>query len=397
MKKFFAVVAVLCFAASAFAGWSVDSTRVDSDTLEVEVNPSQGEKWNDVKIPCNSGDVAGDFTVDSPPSHANWAVDRVEQVGQRHYVVLEYDNLGSELGGSDTITVSGPNNRTGCGKFIVTLNGANVYSTSRDGSGNRLPGFCSAGMTFSCDSNDAGVVTVYFVDNTCDQLRAVGLDITADGGANITAVGDVNPAYWVYPGSIDINESGVIEGYGSAVADVCEYPTGTLPGLNSYGVTTEMGSLYSGDSNAPDDSGVLLTVTVDADCTVTVTNNDRRGGVVLEDPDADPGDNLPIECAVVMDTCGDCPEDCSSWNPGVPDGWIGPEDVAYVLDIIDDYGGAGYYCEAVPAGCDYPCLDLSSWNPGVPDGWLGPEDVAYILDIIDDYGGAGYYVECPAP
>jgi hypothetical protein len=310
-------------------------------------------------------------------------------------VVLKYDNYNTQKGGPDTITISGPNNRTGCGQFIVTLNQANVYSTSRDGSGNRLPGFCSAGMNFSCDSDESGKVTVYFVDNTCEQLRAVGLDITADSGAVITAVNDVNPAYWVYPGSIDINESGVIEGYGSAVADVCEYPTGTLPGLNSYGTTVEMGSLYSGDANAPDDSGVLLTLTVDSECTVTVTNNERRGGVVLEDPDADPGDNLPIECQVVLDACGDCPEDCSSWNPGVPDGWVGPEDVAFVLDIIDDFPGTGYYCEVGTAGCEYPCLDFSSWNPGVPDLWLGPEDVAWILDIIDDYPDQGYYVECP--
>ncbi|MBN2456441.1 MAG: hypothetical protein JXB29_07915, partial [Sedimentisphaerales bacterium] len=327
MKKFFAVVAVLCFAAPVFAaGWSVSSTQKDSDTLEVTVNPATGAKWNDLKIPCESGDVAGDF--DTPTT--DWAVDRVEKVGQRHYVVLEYDDLNTEKGGPDTITVNGPNNRTGCGTFIVTLNGGNVYSTSRDGSGSRLPGFCSAGMTFSCDS-DAGVVTVYFVDNTCEQLRAVGLDITADSGAVITAVNDVNPAYWVYPGSIDINESGVIIGYGNAVADVCEYPDGTLPGLNSYGVTTEMGSLYSGDANAPEDSGVLLTVTVDNDCNVTVTHNERRGGVVLEDPDADPGDNLPIECEVSM---GGCP--CLGDVDG--DGKIGSSDQIAIADLRNLYG-----------------------------------------------------------
>jgi hypothetical protein len=372
MKKFFAVVAVLCFAAPVFAaGWSVSSTQKDSDTLEIEVNPATGAKWNDLKIPCESGDVAGDFTIDPPTS--DWAADRVEKVGQRHYVVLEYDDLNTEKGGSDTITVNGPNNRTGCGTFIVTLNGGNVYSTSRDGSGNRLPGFCSAGMTFSCDS-DAGVVTVYFVDNTCEQLRAVGLDITADSGAVITAVNDVNPAYWVYPGSIDINEKGDIIGYGNAVADVCEYPDGTLPGLNSYGVTTEMGSLYWGDANAPEDSGVMLTLTVDKECTVTVTNNERRGGVVLEDPEADPGDNLPIECEFSPDE--GCPT-CSGDGPPY-DGVVTFQELLDAIGIM----GAHSYNNIPESDPDYdPCFD---WD-GVP-----PWTFQDLLDFIGALGAIGY-------
>jgi hypothetical protein len=238
-------------------------------------------------------------------------------------------------------------------------------------------------MTFSCDSNDAGVVTVYFVDNTCDQLRAVGLDITADGGANITAVGDVNPAYWVYPGSIDINESGVIEGYGNAVADVCEYPTGTLPGLNSYGVTAEMGSLYSGDSNAPDDSGILLTVTVDNDCNVTVAHNDRRGGVVLEDPDADPGDNLPIECQVALgvEGCPTCPGD------GPPyDGTVTFQELVDALTLM----GNNDYQNIDENDPNYdPCWD---WD-GIP-----PWTFQDLVDFITAMGNNDYNNQvCPWP
>ena len=348
MKKIFAVVAVLCFAAPVFAaGWSVSSTQKDSDTLEVTVNPATGAKWNDLKIPCESGDVAGDF--DTPTT--DWAVDRVEKVGQRHYVVLNYDDLNTEKGGSDTITVNGPNNRTGCGQFIVTLNGGNVYSTSRDGNGSRLPGFCSAGINFSCDANSSGVVTVYFVDNSCEQLRAVGLDITVDNDANITAVNDVNPAYWVYPGSIDINESGIIEEYGSAVADVCEFPDGTLPGLNSYGTTIEMGSLYVGDSNAPEDNGVLLTLTVDKECTITIAANEKRSGVVLEVPSAEPGDNLPISCEFSAGGCPTCPGD------GPPyDGIVTFQELVDALTIM---GQNDYLNIPENDPCYEPCFD---WN-----------------------------------
>lgn len=395
MKKIFVVLAVLFLAPALQAGWSVSSTQTDSDTLEVTVTPSQGEKWNDLKIPCNSGDVAGDFTIDPPTS--DWEADRVEKVGQRHYVVLEYDDLNTEKGGADTITIDGPDNRTGCGTFIVTLNGANVYSTSRDGNGSRLPGFCSAGMDFSYDADGSGVVTVYYVDSTADQVRAVALDITTDNDANITAVDNVNAAYNIYPGSIDINElTGEVNHPGSAVCDAVKYPNGTLPGLYSYGTSVEMGSLYVGDGNAPEDNGVLLTFTVDKSCTGTIAGNVIRGSVVLENPNADPCDNLPIVYEVVIETCGDCPEDSSSWMAGTPDGWIGPEDVAYILDIIDDYPLTGYYVGPTDPNFD-ECLDFSSWMAGTPDGWLGPEDVAYVLDIIDDYPLSGYYVQCPAP
>jgi hypothetical protein len=369
MKKVFAVVAVLCFAAPVFAGWSVSSTQTDSDTLDVEVTPSQGETWNDLKIPCNSGDTAGSFSTPT----TDWAVDRVEQVGQRNYVVLHYNNLSTALGSAQTITVDGPNNRTGCGQFIVTLNGANVYSTSRDGNGNRLPSFCMAGINFSCDVNDSGVVTVYFVDNSCEQLRAVGLDITVDNDANITDVNDDNSAYWVYPGSIDINEKGDIIGLGNCVADVCEFPDGTLPGLNSYGVTIEKGSLYVGDANAPVDNGVMLTLTVDKNCIITIAANEKRSGVVLEVPSAEPGDNLPIECEF---SAGGCPS-CAGDGPPY-DGTVTFQEL---VDALTDMGNNNYdnILENDP---NYdPCFD---WD-GIP-----PWTFQDLVDFLTAMGNNDY-------
>jgi hypothetical protein len=70
---------------------------------------------------------------------------------------------------------------------------------------------------------------------------------------------------------------------------------GTLPGLDSNGVTIEMGSLYypTGDNspNAPDLSGTLLKFTVCHvfnGCTVEIRENTARGGVVLTNPTIDP-------------------------------------------------------------------------------------------------------------
>ena len=374
MKKIFAVVVVVCFAAPVFAGWSVSSTQTDSDTLDVEVTPSQGETWNDLKIPCSSGDTAGSFSTPT----TDWAVDRVEQVGRRNYVVLHYNNLSTALGSAQTVTVNGPNNRTGCGKFIVTLNGANVYSTSRDGNGNRLGGFCSSGIEFSCEANSSGVVTVYFVDNSCEQLRAVGLDITVDSDANITAVNNVNPAYWVYPGSIDINEQGDIIGYGNAVADIGEFPDGTLPGLNSYGTTVEMGSLYVGDSNAPEDNGVLLTLTVDKECTITIAANEKRSGVVLEVPSADPGDNLPIECVFSAGGCPTCPGDEDN------DGTVTFQELVNALTIM----GNNEYNNILENDPNYnACFD---WD-GVP-----PWTFQDLVDFLTAMGNIDYNNQiCP--
>ena len=152
------------------------------------------------------------------------------------------------------------------------------------------PALATVNITCTADGN---IVTVnYAVASEPNKVRAFALDITVDSPAWINDVNNLNAKYWVYPGSIVI-VNGDVNDYGSPVAS----PTfpGTLGGLDTNGVTIEMGSLYSptGDSspNAPPLTGTLLKFKVCHvfnGCKVYIKENAVRGGVVLTNPALDP-------------------------------------------------------------------------------------------------------------
>ena len=152
----------------------------------------------------------------------------------------------------------------------------------------------------------AGVVAISFNnDEATGKVRAMALDITVDSGALIVDINDINTEYPIHPGSIEIeygdpylSGDGSIVDYGSAVCDSF-YP-GTEEGLDSNGVTLEMASLYVGEVNAPDQSGIICRVTVDTDCTLKVRENVIRGGIVMEGPGAASDPNTPVTESVII-------------------------------------------------------------------------------------------------
>jgi hypothetical protein len=196
-------------------------------------------------------------------------------------------------------------------------------------------------VTITCTPGtgaDCNLVTVsWAVSSEPNKVRAFALDITVDSGAKIVSVSDPNAKYNIYPGSIVINTTTnppTVTDYGTPVAnpyDPCTLPGQTQPGLNSSGITIEMGSLYypTGDNspNAPLLSGKLLKFRVSKDCTVTVAENAIRGGVVLTNPNLDPAVTLTgctVSCAV-----SDClPNTVSYYNTwsaqNKPDCWCYP-------------------------------------------------------------------------
>jgi len=127
-------------------------------------------------------------------------------------------------------------------------------------------------------------VTIGYVNTTGQPVRAFALNIKLDNDEKITDVNcNVNSDYYVYPGSIQIDGQGNVTDWGSCVADAGQYPVDTLPGLDSNGITVEMGALYVGEANAPADSGDLLKIKVSGECNISITGNVLRGKVVLED------------------------------------------------------------------------------------------------------------------
>ena len=140
-------------------------------------------------------------------------------------------------------------------------------------------------VNFIAIDEGAGVVAIYYDSNTSGPLpRAFALDVTVDTGHIIQSLSNLSLDYWVYPGSIDINDAGEVNDVGTPVADPCDLPTDTQPGLGNSGITLEMGSLYVGSANAPDPCALLLKVMVDEgnDCNLCLAGNVGRGKAVLE-------------------------------------------------------------------------------------------------------------------
>jgi len=167
------------------------------------------------------------------------------------------------------------------------------------------------------------------------HVVAFSLDLQLDNDETIVAVECLSADYYIYPGSIQINDQGEVTNAGSCFCD--DSYAGTLPGLDSNGVTIEMASLYD---NVPplDDpchicppapSGQLLKITVSGETCITISVNELRGGVVLKDlSDVDPC--VPDDCCVTG-------LDCFPSTDPMYQNWV-------------DVGKPGSWC------CDYQAL-----------------------------------------
>jgi len=172
---------------------------------------------------------------------------------------------------------------------------------------------------------DCNLVAVKFVvSGEPNKVSGFGLDIKVDSGAKIKSISDVNAVYWVYPGSIVII-NGEVNDVGTPIGDPSKFP-GTLGGLDTNGITIEMGALHDppGDTYLPG-SGTLLKFRVDKNCTVTIQENTIRGGVVLTNPSVDPTVNA-TGCQVVCG--GECFPNTyttyADWKTlNMPDCWCG--------------------------------------------------------------------------
>jgi hypothetical protein len=153
-------------------------------------------------------------------------------------------------------------------------------------------------------TNDANIVTIGY-ETDGEVVRAFALEVDVNNGGFVA--GSVVPNtddYWVYPTNMTftiVDGNTVVDEYGSPIA-----------GESNAGGVLEMASLYGENDpcrqDAPPSSGTLCTFIVDVNCegivAVDLTLNGKRGGVVLEDPDAAVDVNLPDTLVVP------CGEDC---------------------------------------------------------------------------------------
>ena len=295
---------------------------------------------------------------------------------------------------------------------------------------------------------DTNEVNITYVTNG-NLPRAFGLDVTVDYGV-ITActpamVGECTASvqgYGIFPGTIQIDGGGDVTDDGTPVAPFDD--PGALLGIDSNGITLEMGSLYV-DGNEPDVSGVLCTITVSEDCTVSIAGNAARcgtgsvaKGVVMENPDEVPDVNYvegTVTIGGVVLCAGDVTATVTGYTPPspfpLPDGtpasfdsslWEGPDgkvdliDLQSVTYLLVWDGGTTYVVDPVPA--EAAAADVTGTVTGytppspfpLPDGtpasfdsglWTGADgkvdliDLQSLIYLLVWDGGTEYVVTCP--
>ncbi len=233
------------------------------------------------------------------------------------------------------------------------------------------------------DTDPCQVYITY--SNTEDSnVRAFALDIWVDDG-NIIGIADYNKGecnstvqgYGIFMGTIVINASGAVTNDGTPIAELSDLPSDTLPGLDSNGVTTEMGSLYeAGVVSGPAQTGTLGKLILSkVPCNMTIRANVSRAGIVLENGESseDSGPpfttNLPQVVAIAGLGCAWCAGDTNNdgcynladynkmkgdisyanylWTGGTGDPnyniWEGNATVGFLWDICCDINKDGVY------------------------------------------------------
>jgi hypothetical protein len=201
------------------------------------------------------------------------------------------------------------------------------------------------------DISDTVVEVGY--EATGERPRAFALDLKVTEGTitDVTdfVIGDDNFGFGICPANfsryITVNDqTGEVDDWGvpgyGPVADGGD--PGAQGGLDTNGVTLEMGALY--DNNAPPMTGVLCKVIVDypTSTTLCVVGNALRGNVVLEDAT----EVVPVEACITLPPVGD---ECF------------PSDAAYATQYADwvRYGKPDCWCNSTATG-----EDISDTAPG---------------------------------
>lgn len=137
-------------------------------------------------------------------------------------------------------------------------------------------------INYQCTAGE--VVRSFALDVTVDRGQITGITNYFRGPCTATAQG-----YGIFPASFrdqitvssGSNANWSVTGY-SPLAVTADNPGGTLPGLNSSGVTLELGALWDATVPAafPPASGTLCALQLSQAANVTVTTNLVRGGIV---------------------------------------------------------------------------------------------------------------------
>jgi len=236
---------------------------------------------------------------------------------------------------------------------------------------------CTQGATAATKNQ----ITVSFTNDGAQKVRAFALDVNVTAGAICqTGSAALSTGYWVYPGTIDINDTnGHIDNYGSPFCPGTA--RGAYAGFGTKGVTVEMGSLYVGGPNAPPQNpgGNLFKIVVKNPCNVHIYANATRGGVVMEDGSsaaiADPNFQVPADKYM----CTKCKGNLNA------DTFITAVDITVLVGLLNQ-AGPPYRIQPTSALWN-ACADVNG------DGVISAPDITAMVGILNQ-AGAPYRVAC---
>ena len=162
--------------------------------------------------------------------------------------------------------------------------------------GGVLVAFCARAEVHVFVRDTNGVAWVNYECTSGEIVRAFSLNITADRG-QILGVSDffrgpgtaAATGYGIFPTSFRDQFQGIsgtnvnwaAAGY-TPLANPLDYPADTLPGLNSGGITLELGGLWDPVAPAatPAAAGTLCALHLSEPAVLSITTNSIRGGIV---------------------------------------------------------------------------------------------------------------------
>jgi hypothetical protein len=146
-----------------------------------------------------------------------------------------------------------------------------------------------------------GLANINYICTAGETVRSFALDVSVDRGQIIAVTNyfrglstTAARGYGIFPASFRDNvtvTSGSNANWNasnySPLAVVTDNPAGTLPGLNSSGVTLEFGALWDPTVPAaiPPTSGTLCALQISQTANVSISANAARGGVVASPPE----------------------------------------------------------------------------------------------------------------
>jgi hypothetical protein len=229
-------------------------------------------------------------------------------------------------------------------------------------------------VTISCTDEGNGVVRIdYDRAGEPSKIRAFALDVSVDCDANFTAIsnysGGEGDKYGIFPGTIDLSDLNSPPIWGTPIAPSSD-PGAEGTGLGTGRVILEMGSLYEPNFSGPPDTGTLckltLTQAVDANCTLSITVETTRGGIVLE---SGASVSASTSCEVVFVTGPDCWE----WDGQCQGDTVGNDKIIDLGDFLD-------FKEAF--GNDYPTTDYNPCADYDRDGLINLGDFLVFKDAF---------------